>query len=170
MDEHRPYTDKRYAGAASFPLAPFSLMAKPLSALLALTAGATASWLATPLVLAQARPGVEESVEERSVPPPEPLARPEVRIQAPGTPSTSIAVPALSHLHRGADHPAHPPGTGPAAGASPPIPGEASAATRRPGSAERPPEPVRRFDASLDALVREGVVTPGSGFGCGAPC
>jgi LysM repeat protein len=31
----------------------------------------------------------------------------------------------------------------------------------RPGTPEPRPEPVRRFDASLDALVREGVVTPG---------
>jgi LysM repeat protein len=31
----------------------------------------------------------------------------------------------------------------------------------RPGTPEPRPEAVRRFDASLDALVREGVVTPG---------
>ncbi|MCP9930097.1 M23 family metallopeptidase [Cyanobium sp. AMD-g] len=43
----------------------------------------------------------------------------------------------------------------------PPVGGEAPPATIRPGTAERRPEPVRRFDASLDALVREGVVTPG---------
>ena len=123
-------------------------MAKPLSALLALTAGATTSWLAMPLVLAQAVPGVEES----SLPAPEPVARPEVRIPAPSAPPSSIAAPIARPTPQAPIQPLVPP---------PPIPGEASAATSRPGSAERLPDPVRRFDASLDALVREGVVTPG---------
>ncbi|KEF43158.1 MAG: peptidase M23 [Cyanobium sp. CACIAM 14] len=111
---------------------------KPTHALLALTAGATATWMAMPLVLAQAVPGAEET----PLPAPAALPQPAVRIATPITrPPSQVPVQPLA-----------PP---------PPLPGEAPAATLRPGSAERRPEPVRHFDASLDALVREGVVSPG---------
>ncbi|MDM7953214.1 MAG: M23 family metallopeptidase [Cyanobium sp. CZS 25K] len=110
---------------------------KPLTVLTALTAGATASWLAMPLVLAQAVPGAEETTQ----PAPTPVLRPSVRIAEPITrPEAQAPVQPLA-----------PP---------PPLTGEAPPSTLRPGAAERRPEPARRFDASLDALVREGVVTP----------
>jgi murein DD-endopeptidase MepM/ murein hydrolase activator NlpD len=111
---------------------------QPLPALLALTAGATASWLAMPLVLAQAVPGAEETPVPSSAPAPQPTVRIAVPITRP-TPQTSV-------------QPLAPP---------PPVPSEAPSATLRPGPTERRAEPVRRFDASLDALVRDGVVTPG---------
>ncbi|MEA5443182.1 M23 family metallopeptidase [Cyanobium gracile] len=115
---------------------------KPLTALTALTAGATVSWLAMPLVLAQAVPGAEAQAPPAEAPDPAPVLRPSVRIAAPVTrPEFQAPVQPLA-----------PP---------PPVSGEAPPATLRPGTAERRPEPVRRFDASLDALVREGVVTPG---------
>jgi murein DD-endopeptidase MepM/ murein hydrolase activator NlpD len=129
------------SGAASSHsrlLAPFPFMApKPLPVLLALTAGATASWLAMPLVLAQAVPVPEESAS----PAPAPVLQPTVRIAAPITrPSVQAPVQPLA-----------PP---------PPLPQDSAPAALRPGPAEHHPEPARRFDASLDALVRQGVVTP----------
>jgi murein DD-endopeptidase MepM/ murein hydrolase activator NlpD len=118
---------------------------QPLSVLTALGAGVTASWLAMPLVLAQALPVLEPTDDPPApapAPPPSPVLRPSVRIAAPVT-RPEFQAPA---------EPLAPP---------PPVTGEAPPATLRPGPAERRPEPVRRFDASLDALVREGVVTPG---------
>ena len=114
---------------------------KPLTVLTALTAGATASWLAMPLVLAQAVPGAEETTQPAPTPTPTPVLRPSVRIAEPITrPEAQAPVQPLA-----------PP---------PPLTGEAPPSTLRPGAAERRPEPARRLDASLDALVREGVVTP----------
>jgi hypothetical protein len=110
---------------------------KPLPVLLALTAGTAASWLAMPLVLAQAVPDPEEV----SAPAPAPAAQPTVRIAAPITrPSEQTPLQPLA-----------PP---------PPLPEDTVPSTLRPGTAEHRPEPARRFDASLDALVRQGVVTP----------
>lgn len=115
---------------------------QPLTVLTALTAGATASWLAMPLVLAQAVPGAEATAPPAQAPEPTPVLRPSVRIAAPVTrPELQAPVQPLA-----------PPS---------PVSGEAPPPMLRPGTAERRPEPVRRFDASLDALVREGVVTPG---------
>jgi murein DD-endopeptidase MepM/ murein hydrolase activator NlpD len=113
------------------------MASKPLPVLLALTAGAASSWLAMPLVLAQALPGPEET----ATPAPAPTAQPPVRIAAPITrPSVQAPVQPLA-----------PP---------PPLPQDSAPAALRPGPAEHRPEPARRFDASLDALVRQGVVTP----------
>jgi hypothetical protein len=114
---------------------------QPLTVLTALGAGATASWLAMPLVLAQAVPVLEPADQVTPAPATTPVQRPSVRIAAPVTrPEFQAPVQPLA-----------PP---------PPVTGEAPPATLRPGTADRRPEPPRRFDASLDALVREGVVTP----------
>ncbi len=117
------------------------MASQPLSVLTALGAGATASWLAMPLVLAQAVPGLEPTEQPDPAPAPTPVQRPSVRIAAPVTrPEFQTPVQPLA-----------PP---------PPVTGDAPPAILRPGTADRRPEPPRRFDASLDALVREGVVTP----------
>lgn len=118
------------------------MASQPLTVLTALGAGAMASWLAMPLVLAQAVPVLEPADQAAPAPAPTPVQRPSVRIAAPVTrPEFQAPVQPLA-----------PP---------PPVTGEAPPPTLRPGAAERRPEPARRFDASLDALVREGVVTPG---------
>jgi hypothetical protein len=110
---------------------------KPLPVLLALTAGTATSWLAMPLVLAQTVPGPEDL----SAPAPPPAAQPTVRIAAPITrPPAQAPAPPLD-----------PP---------PPLPEDSAPSILRPGAAEHRPEPAHRFDASLDALVRQGVVTP----------
>ncbi len=119
---------------------------KPLTLLTALTAGATASWLAMPLVLAQAVPGAEGT--DRPVLAPTPLLAPTPVLR----PSVRIAAPVTRPEFQSPVQPLAPP---------PPVTSEPLPSTLRPGTAERRPEPVRRFDASLDALVREGVVTPG---------
>ncbi len=113
------------------------MASKPLPVLLVLSAGAATSWLAMPLVLAQAVPGPEEA----AAPAPAPVPQPTVRVAAPITrPSVQAPVQPLA-----------PP---------PPLPEASAPAVLRPGPAEHRPEPARRFDASLDALVRQGVVKP----------
>ncbi len=114
---------------------------KHLPALMALTASAALPWLVMPLVLAQADPGVPEA------PPPPPAAP-----QAAPQPAVRIAAPVLRPEAQAPAAPLAPP---------PPVVTEAPTPLLRPGAAERRLSAPRRFDASLDALVREGVVTPG---------
>ena len=115
------------------------MASQPFTVLTALTAVATASWLAMPLVLAQAVPGVEATDPPATAPAPTPSPTPVLR------PSVRIAAPVTRPELQAPVQPLAPP---------PPVSGETPPPTLRPGTAERRPEPVRRFDASLDALVR----------------
>ena len=116
------------------------MAAKTLHVLLALSALSAAPLLGVPLGLAQsvevaapAAPASAAAPEPAAVVPPEPGPSASESVAPP--PSTPIAAPLT------------------------PAPAAAEAPWR-PGPEQRQNLPPRRFDASIDALVRDGVVTP----------
>jgi hypothetical protein len=110
------------------------MAARPLPALLAATALAGVPFLAVPLGLAQ-------DAGSAGAPPPAPAIQPPASLSAPAPLPAAAAPPP-------------PPAQRPTAGQVP------AAAPLEPPAEIRRAESPRRFDADIDALVRDGVVSP----------
>lgn len=144
-------------------LPPDRMARQPLSSLLALAA-LVSTPLAAPLVLAQASPEAGGAAAPALVPPPPPPPPVDPVQQAPATvrpspaPSAAVAPPAPEPART--PPPAVRVQASPAPLTAPAETAGSGAAALRPGQSERMLPAPRRFDSSLDALIRDGVVTP----------
>jgi hypothetical protein len=170
------------------PLALSALLVLPLAASPPLALSLAASPTGNPSLAAPIQPGQPDAASApadlllaQALPEAGQASSPAASPDVAPTPAPEQAAPTVRELPAAAPAPAMP---APAAQAGPPAvdpprtpppavrqqpapaalvaPGEPSGTGTpiRPGLAERQPQPPRRFDQSLDALIRDGVVSP----------